>query len=39
MGTWRCGTCHNLMVRNQQSMCRAVGHEAPYDDEAGDDYE
>ena len=37
MSCWRCGTCHSLWVGLTPSMCRAAGHEAPYDDEAYDD--
>lgn len=39
MTCYRCGTCHKLIVGNQLQWCRSRGHEPPYDDEAGDDYE
>jgi len=37
MGTWRCATCHKLMVGNQEQWCRNMGHESPYDDEEGEE--
>ena len=37
MGTWRCGTCHSLMVGKRPAICKLMEHEAPYDDEAGEE--
>ena len=36
MSCFRCGTCHTLWCGNTPVLCRAAGHESPYDDEEGD---
>jgi len=39
MGTWRCGTCHQLLLRDSDVEWHRqfLKHEPPYDDEAGEE--